>query len=193
MELYQIAIPRVVSKWIGETEQNIEKIFQTARSNHAILLFDEADALFTSRTKVESSVDRYANMATNMLLQEIERFEGVVLLTTNLEKNIDKAFQRRINFKIHFPFPEPAYRARIWKALVPKECPVDPHVDWDLLGKAFELAGGNIKNAILRAAYQAAADGKPLNMRHFEYAARQECKNAGKVFRAIDWEDPDEV
>ena len=188
-ELFQIAIPRVVSKWIGETERNIEKIFETAKASHGILLFDEADSLFASRTKVESSVDRYSNMATNMLLQEIENFDGIVILTTNLEKNIDKAFQRRIGFKIHFPFPEAEFRARIWQTLVPKSCPVDPEMDWLELGQRFELAGGNIKNAVLRGAYQAAADRDIIRLKHFEYAARQECKNAGKVFRSASRKD----
>ncbi len=188
-QLFQIAIPRVVSKWIGETEKNIEKIFETARAAHGILLFDEADSLFASRTKVDSSVDRYSNMATNMLLQEIENFEGIVILTTNLEKNIDKAFQRRIGFKIHFPFPEAEFRARIWRTLIPKACPVDPALEWDELGKHFELSGGHIKNAVLRAAYQAAADGSIMRFKHLEYAARQECKNAGKVFRASGFDD----
>lgn len=183
-QLFQISIPRVVSKWIGETEKNIENIFATARAAHGILLFDEADSLFASRTKVDSSVDRYSNMATNILLQEIENFEGIVLLTTNLEKNIDKAFQRRIGFKVHFPFPEAEFRARIWQTLVPDACPVDPEVDWEDLGDRFELSGGHIKNAVLRAAYQAAAEELPLGMKHLEFAARQECKNAGKVFRA---------
>ncbi len=183
-QLFQISIPRVVSKWIGETEKNIEKIFESARAAHGILLFDEADSLFASRTKVESSVDRYSNMATNILLQEIENFEGIVLLTTNLEKNIDKAFQRRIGFKVHFPFPESEYRAHIWQTLIPAACPMDDDVDWQDLGERFELSGGHIKNAVLRAAYQAAAEDKPLATRHLEFAARQECKNAGKVFRA---------
>jgi SpoVK/Ycf46/Vps4 family AAA+-type ATPase len=183
-QLFQIAIPRVVSKWIGETEKNIENIFKTARASHGILLFDEADSLFASRTKVDSSVDRYSNMATNMLLQEIENFEGIVILTTNLEKNIDKAFQRRINFKIHFPFPEAEFRTRIWKQLTPRACPVDTGLDWDELGRRFELSGGHIKNAVLRGAYQAAADHSVIQFKHFEFAARQECKNAGKVYRA---------
>ncbi len=184
-QLYQISIPRVVSKWIGETEKNIEKIFHTARANHGMLLFDEADSLFAKRTKVESSVDRYSNMATNMLLQEIENFEGIVILTTNIEKNIDKAFRRRIGFKIHFPFPEAEMREKIWQALIPKSCPVDDDIEWDMLGKRFELSGGHIKNAVLRAAYQAAAASAPLQFEHLAYAAKQECKNAGRVFRAF--------
>ncbi|MSQ81992.1 MAG: ATP-binding protein [Myxococcales bacterium] len=183
-QLFQIAIPRVVSKWIGETEKNIEKIFETAKASHGILLFDEADSLFASRTKVDSSVDRYSNMATNMLLQEIENFDGIVILTTNLEKNIDKAFQRRIGFKIHFPFPEAPFRAQIWKTLLPRNCPVETSLDFDELGRRYELSGGHIKNAVLRAAYQGAAENDILRFKHFEYAARQECKNAGKVFRS---------
>jgi len=182
-QLFQIAIPRVMSKWIGETEQNIEQIFATAKASHGILLFDEADSLFAGRTKVESSVDRYSNMATNLLLQEIENFDGIVLLTTNLEKNIDKAFQRRIGFKLHFPFPEAELRARIWQTLMPASCPVDPEMDWEVLGEQFELSGGHIKNAVLRGAYQAAEEGDIVRLRHLEYAARQEYKNAGKIFR----------
>ena len=184
LQLYQISVPRVVSKWIGETEKNIERIFKTARANHGMLLFDEADSLFAKRTKVESSVDRYSNMATNMLLQEIENFEGIVILTTNLDKNMDDAFRRRIGFRIHFPFPEPEMRTKIWRSLVPSACPVEPNTDWDEVGQRYELSGGHIKNAVLRAAYQAAAAGDSLSDRHLEYAARQECKNAGRVFRA---------
>ena len=184
LPLFQISIPRVVSKWVGETERNIEQMFTTARATHGVLLFDEADALFSSRTKVESSVDRYSNMATNLLLQEIEHYDGIVLLTTNLEKNIDSAFARRIGFKIHFPLPDAADRARIWQTLVPPTCPVDADLDWGDVGLRFELSGGLIKNAVLRAAYQAAADNRPLAMVHVESAARQACKDAGKVFRA---------
>jgi SpoVK/Ycf46/Vps4 family AAA+-type ATPase len=119
--LYQISIPRVMSKYIGETEKNIERIFATARANNSILLFDEADALFSTRVKVETSVDRFSNMEINLLLQEIERYEGLVLLTTNLEKNIDKAFERRIQFKIRFPFPDAEHRAKIWQGHIPRE------------------------------------------------------------------------
>ena len=183
--LYQISIPRVMSKYIGETEKNIARIFQTARANNSILLFDEADALFTTRVKVETSVDRFSNMEINLLLQEIERFDGIVLLTTNLEKNLDKAFERRIQFKIRFPFPDKKYRAKIWQGLVPKECPIDPEVDWDLIGESFELAGGSIKNSILRAAYKAARDTKRITMDHLVASAEAECKAAGRLFRGL--------
>ncbi len=187
--LYQISIPRVMSKYIGETEKNIEKIFQTARANNSILLFDEADALFTSRVKVDTSVDRFSNMEINLLLQEIERFDGISLLTTNLEKNMDKAFERRIQFKIRFPFPDKAHRAKIWRSLIPKECPIDPDIDWDLVGESFELSGGNIKNAILRAAYRAARDGRRIGMDHLVDSAEAECRHAGRLFRGLKRED----
>lgn len=187
--LYQISIPRVMSKYIGETEKNIERIFQTARANNSILLFDEADALFTSRVKVETSVDRFSNMEINLLLQEIERFDGIVILTTNLEKNLDKAFERRIQFKIRFPFPDRKHRTLIWRSLIPRECPVAPDIDWDLVGESFELSGGHIKNAILRAAYRAARDGRPISMDHLVDAAEAECRHAGKLFRGLKQDD----
>lgn len=187
--LYQISIPRVLSKYIGETEKNIERIFATAKANNSILLFDEADALFSSRVKVETSVDRFSNMEINLLLQEIERFDGIVILTTNLEKNIDKAFERRIQFKIRFPFPDAKHRALIWQTLIPKECPVDPNIDWDLVGRSFELSGGHIKNAILRAAYKAARDQRPISIEHIVAAAEAECRAAGRLFRGLKSED----
>lgn len=190
MRLYQIAIPKIVSKYIGETEKNISKIFYTARANHSMLLFDEADALFTKRVSVESATDRFSNMEVNLLLQEIERFEGITILTTNLDKNIDDAFSRRINFKIDFPFPEANHRALIWKGLFPKECPTD-RIDFDWLGESYELSGGFIKNAVVRAAYRAASAGTSIGAEDIEFAAEQECRSAGKLFRTTnhgsDW------
>ncbi|MEC8023903.1 MAG: ATP-binding protein [Myxococcota bacterium] len=185
LQLYQISIPQVMSKYIGETEKNIAQIFQTAKANHAMLLFDEADSLFTSRVKVESSVDKFSNMETNLLLQEIERFEGIIILTTNLDKSIDKAFQRRIQFKVTFPFPDAQYRAAIWELLFPRECPVSDEIDWELVGKSFEISGGHIKNAVLRAAYRAKVTGGIVDMETIRFAAEQECKQAGKLFRSF--------
>ncbi|MCB9727409.1 MAG: ATP-binding protein [Deltaproteobacteria bacterium] len=183
IKLYQISIPKIVSKYIGETEKNIAKIFHSARANHSMLLFDEADSLFTKRVSVENAIDRFSNMETNLLLQEIERFEGICILTTNLDKNIDDAFARRIQFKIEFPFPESDFRTAIWRKLIPKECPVDEGIDFERLGTCFELSGGHIKNAVLRAAYRAAARQRSIEWADFEFAAEQECKNAGKLFR----------
>ena len=183
MKLYQVSIPKIVSKYIGETEKNISKIFHSARASHSMLLFDEADSLFTKRVSVENAIDRFSNMETNLLLQEIERFEGVTILTTNLDKNIDDAFARRIQFKIDFPFPEADGRELIWRSHFPKECPLDDDIDFVDLAEDFELAGGNIKNAVVRAAYRAAGRGDPISYADIEFAAAQECKNAGKLFR----------
>ena len=182
--MFRVSVPRIMSKWVGETEKNIADVFRKAKGSHSMLLFDEADSLFTNRVKVENSVDRFANMETNLLLQEIERFEGVVVLTTNHEKNMDDAFQRRIQFKVSFPFPEADERARIWKALIPPECPTED-LDFSLLGESYELSGGYIKNAILKAAYRAAIEESSITMGHIEQAAEQECKNAGKIFQSI--------
>ncbi len=184
MKLYQVSIPKIMSKYIGETEKNIAKIFTSARANHSMLLFDEADSLFTKRVSVENAVDRFSNMEVNLLLQEIERFEGVCILTTNLDKNIDDAFARRIQFKIDFPFPEPDHRAAIWELLIPKECPIDGDIDFEELGESFELSGGHIKNAVVRAAYRAASRQGEITWDDIEFAAEQECKNAGKLFRS---------
>ena len=191
MKLYQVSIPKIVSKYIGDTEKNIARIFSSARANHSMLLFDEADALFTKRVAVENAIDRFSNMEVNLLLQEIERFEGVTILTTNLDKNIDDAFARRIQFKIDFPFPEAQSRAKIWQVLFPPECPVADEIDFGELGEAFEISGGHIKNAVVRSAYRAAARGDSIRFEDIEFAAEQECKSAGKLFRSApsrkDW------
>lgn len=183
MQLYQVSIPKIVSKYVGETEKNLAKIFASARANHCMLLFDEADSLFAKRVNVENSIDRFSNMETNLLLQEIERFEGICILTTNLDKNLDDAFSRRILFKIEFPKPEAKHRAVIWRKLIPKDCPTDKDIDFEVLGDSFELAGGNIKNAVVRAAYRAAARGDRITWDDIEFAAEKECINAGKLFR----------
>jgi SpoVK/Ycf46/Vps4 family AAA+-type ATPase len=183
MQLYQVAIPKLVSKWIGETEKNIATVFSKARATRSMLLFDEADALFTSRVEVKSSTDRYSNLEVNALLQEIERFDGIVLLTTNRDKDFDKAFKRRIMFQIRFPFPKPEDRARIWSHLLPPEVPRDEELEFDALARNFELAGGNIKNILLRAAYKAMDVGTGLTMPILAASAEEESRSAGKLFR----------
>ena len=170
-------------------EKNLTRIFAEARGTQSILLFDEADSLFAKRVEVKGSNDRFANMETNVLLQLIERYDGLVILTTNLKTSIDNAFERRLSFKINFPFPEWETRATIWEHLLPDTAPLGKDVDYDLLGKSFELSGGSIKNAVLRAAYRAAALGSPLTMDLFEDAAKRECQAAGKLFRVARRED----
>ncbi len=184
LPLYRIAIPKIVSKYIGETEQNLEKAFREAQLAGAILLFDEADAIFTKRVEVANSTDRYSNMEVNLLLQEMERFEGVVILTTNLDAAIDDAFDRRLNYKLDFPFPDPPLRRQIWQRLLPDKAPLDLQPEeLDYLADSFELAGGSIKNVIIRAAYAAAEAAATINIDRLEAAAVQEYRELGKLVR----------
>ena len=189
LTLYRIQVGNVVSKYIGETEKNLQRIFKEADSGHCLLLFDEADSLFSQRTDVKTSNDKYSNMEINVLLELMERYEGLVVLTTNLKKGIDKAFERRLSYKIYFPFPEPEFRERIWQHLIPAKAPVAGDLDFRILARSFELSGGSIKNAIIRAAYRAAAARRPMTMGDFTEAAKQECQAAGKLYRLIQDED----
>ena len=181
LPLYRASIPRIVSKYVGETERNLERTFREATAARGILLFDEADALFSKRVEVSSAQDRYSNMEVNLLLQEIERFDGVVILTTNLSAAIDQAFERRLNFKVDFPFPEAEDRAKIWQMLIPSEAPVVEAIDFDVLGEIYELSGGSIKNVVLRAAYSAAQRKEPISSDLLEEAARNEYRELGKL------------
>lgn len=191
MALFRVNVANVVSKYIGETEKNLTRVFAEARSAQSVLLFDEADSLFSKRVEVKGSNDRFANMEVNVLLQLIERYDGLVILTTNLKQSLDTAFERRLSFKVNFPFPEASTRSAIWQQLIPETAPVAGDLDFDMLGKHFELSGGSIKNAVLRAAYGAASSGQAMAMSHFENAAKRECQAAGKLYRTIlnrdDW------
>ena len=181
MTLYRVRIPAIISKYVGETEKNLEKCFREAAASGALLLFDEADSIFSKRTEVKDSNDRYSNMEVNLLLQEVERFEGVVILTTNLDAAIDDAFERRLNHKIDFPFPEPRYRSLIWKRLLPATAPLAKDIDFEILGKDLELSGGCIKNSVVRAAYIAAERSVPIDMDLLEAAGLQEYREMGKL------------
>lgn len=183
--VYRVHIPNVVSKWVGETEKNIAEIFTRAKATQAILLFDEADSLFGKRGEVHSSNDRYANQEVNLLLQEIERYEGIVILTTNLFGSLDDALKRRIQYRVTFPLPGPPERALIWQTLMPSQAPIAPDVDYAKLAGLFDFAGGSIKNAILRAAYRACADGARITMAHLIDAGRLECEAIGMVVREL--------
>jgi SpoVK/Ycf46/Vps4 family AAA+-type ATPase len=183
MSLYRINPAKVVSKYVGETEKNLNEILGQAKSMHAILFFDEADALFSTRVaKVESANDRFVNMETNFLLQQLERFEGIVILATNLETSIDQAFKRRIHYHIVIPFPDPPARERIWRGIMSPRAPLASDVDFPKLGKTFDLSGGHIKNAVMRAAYLAAQGGTQITHALFCEAAERECAAAGKLF-----------
>lgn len=189
--LLEVSIPRLVSKWVGETEKNISEVFGRARAAQALLLFDEADSLFGSRGEVRTASDRYANLETNHMLMELERFDGIVLLTTNLKENIDEAFMRRILFQIPFPFPDVEERTQLWDLIIPAEAPLGPEFDPGVLAETFEITGGHIKNAVLRAAYRAIEQGTDLSMLLLGQAAAQEAVASERLVRwdADEWEE----
>lgn len=186
LDLYGIDLSTVVSKYIGETEKNLERIFGEAQSSNAILFFDEADAIFGKRSEVKDAHDRYANIETSYLLQRMEAYDGVTILATNLRANLDEAFTRRLQFAVDFPFPEEEYRLRIWQTLFPPTLPRAADVDFGLLAGRFRLAGGNIRNVIVSAAYLAAADGRQVTMEHLLHGVRRELQKMGRLVRERD-------
>jgi SpoVK/Ycf46/Vps4 family AAA+-type ATPase len=181
LDLYKIDLSTVVSKYIGETEKNLARIFAEAETSNAILFFDEADALFGKRSEVRDSHDRYANIEISYLLQRMEEYEGVVILATNLRKNMDDAFVRRMHFTVEFPFPSEPYRRRIWEKIWPEDTPRSPELDLDFVARRFEMAGGNIRNVALAAAFLAADDGRVVDMAHLVRATQREYQKMGKV------------
>ena len=182
-DLYVIELSQVVNKYIGETEKNLARVFDEAERSHAVLFFDEADALFAKRTEVKSSNDRYANLEVNYLLQRMESYDGVTLLATNLEQGIDEAFKRRVRFTVQFEMPEPDVRAQLWKSMFPKETPLASDIDWDRLAQRWEMAGGYIKKAAVRAAARAMArgEGTIVTMADLELAATLEYREMGRI------------
>jgi len=192
MEVFRVDLSRTVSKYIGETEKNLGRIFDEAAKSQSILLFDEADSLFAKRTSVKSSVDRYANLEVNYLLQRMEDFEGVTILTTNLEGSLDDAFRRRIRFRVEFPAPDAETRGKLWERMVPPRAQVDGPLDFLALGEDYELSGGHIKNGALRAAFFAAEEGRGIVMRDLRRAARLESLKLGKIVRVLDTAEEDE-
>ena len=172
LDLFRIDLAGVVSKYIGETEKNLRRLFDAAEDSGAILFFDEADALFGKRSEVRDSHDRYANIEINYLLQRMEEYRGLAILATNRKSLLDPAFLRRLRFLVEFPFPAAADRVRIWKSIFPKQAAVDA-LDYEFLGR-LEIAGGNISNIALNAAFRASSEGSSVNMRHLLAAARRE-------------------
>ncbi|HIH44598.1 MAG TPA: ATP-binding protein [Candidatus Methanoperedenaceae archaeon] len=186
LDIYKIDLSGIVSKYIGETEKNLMKVFNEAETSNAILFFDEADALFGKRTEIRDSHDRYSNIEVNYLLQKIEEYEGIVILATNFKKNIDEAFLRRMQFSVDFPPPEEGQRERIWGSIFPKETPVDDGVDFGFLAR-IALTGGSIKNVAISAAFMAADDGKIVTMEHIIRALKREFQKIGKLWTPDDF------
>ncbi|NEO82413.1 MAG: ATP-binding protein [Moorea sp. SIO4G3] len=185
LHLYRIDLATVVSKYIGETEKNLRRLFDAAEDGGAILFFDEADALFGKRSEVKDSHDRYANIEINYLLQRLEAYRGLAILATNKKNSIDAAFLRRLRFIVNFPFPGVEQRAKIWKNSFPKETPRES-LDWDRLSR-FNFTGGNIHSIALNAAFMAAEAGKSVTMEVVLIAARMEFKKFDKLINEADF------
>jgi SpoVK/Ycf46/Vps4 family AAA+-type ATPase len=177
----------MVSKYIGETEKNLDRVFTAAREANAILFFDEADSIFGKRSEVKDAHDRYANIEVGYLLQKMEEYDGVVILSTNLRKNMDDAFVRRLHVTIDFPFPEEPDRLRIWRKVFPPHLPLAADLDLDFLARQFKLAGGNVRNIALFAAFLAADNGGRVGMAEVIWAIKREYQKLGKLVTAADF------
>jgi hypothetical protein len=183
LPLYRVDLAGLVSKYIGETEKNLERLFAAAAAGDVVLFFDEADALFGKRAEVSDAHDRYANIETSYLLQRIEAQDGVVILATNLEDNIDAAFLRRIDMVVDFPAPGAADRLRLWQRLRTTRAPIAPDIDLAFFAEGFELTGGEIRNVLIAAAHAAARDGGPIGMGELVRALAQEWQKLGRPLR----------
>jgi SpoVK/Ycf46/Vps4 family AAA+-type ATPase len=181
LDLYKIDLSCVVSKYIGETEKNLSKIFREAETSNCILFFDEADALFGKRTEVRDSHDRYANIEINFLLQKMDEYDGIVLMATNMRKNLDTAFTRRLHHVVEFPFPDEKYRGIIWKNAFPADTPIAENIDFQFLAGKFKISGGNIKNIAVNSAFLASSNGGKVNMENIILAVKREYQKMGKM------------
>ncbi len=179
LDLYRIDLSSVVSKYIGETEKNLAQLFATAEGSGAVLLFDEADALFGKRSEVKDSHDRYANIETSYLLQRMESYRGLSILTTNMRSALDPAFTRRIRFLVTFPFPDASLREAIWRGAFPSRVPVQG-LEWQRLAQ-LNASGGQIHNIAMSAAFQAADSDAPVSMSHLAAAAHAELAKGERV------------
>lgn len=181
LDLYKIDLSQIVSKYIGETEKNLQRIFAEAETSNAILFFDEADALFGKRSEVKDAHDRYANIETAFLLQKMEEYDGLSILATNLKNNLDEAFTRRLRFIVDFPFPEELHREEIWRRQLPESAPRGSDLDFSFLARNFRISGGQIKNIILSAAFLAAEKSVKIGMEQVILATKRELQKAGKL------------
>jgi hypothetical protein len=181
LDLFQIDLSSVVSKFVGQTEKHLAAIFREAADTQSLLFFDEADALFGKRTEIKDAHDRYANIEINFLLQRIEQFDGIVILATNMRRNLDDAFVRRLTDVLDFPFPDEALRQRIWRGHFPSEAVCDRDVDLEFLARQFTLTGGSIKNIVMDAAFRAAGEQRRIGMTHLMQATHAELQKEGKL------------
>ncbi|MBN2440652.1 MAG: ATP-binding protein [Spirochaetales bacterium] len=189
LDMYKINLATIISKYIGETEKNLNRIFTEAETSNGILFFDEADALFGKRSEVKDSHDRYANIEVAYLLQKMEEYHGTVILATNIKKNMDQAFTRRMHFTVEFPFPEEEERYGIWRQIFPDRAPMEEEIDYRFLAKKFKFTGGNIKNTAVCAAFLAAEAQEKIGMRHLILAVKRELRKIGKLSTSNDFEN----
>ena len=187
LDVYRIDLSSVISKYIGETEKNLRRIFDAAENSGAILLFDEADALFGKRSEVKDSHDRYANMEVSYLLQRIESYQGLAILTTNLKNSLDQAFLRRIRFIVQFPFPDAEQREKIWQQIFPKQAPIK-NLDFKKLGN-LNIAGGSIRNISINAAFIAAHNNEFIEMKHILQATKREYYKLERTLTDVEIKD----
>ena len=181
LELYRVDLSQIFNKYIGETEKNIGKIFDEAKKADIILFFDEADSLFSKRTDVSNSNDRHSNAEISYLLQKMEEYDGVTILSTNLYQNFDTAFLRRITYTVHFDMPDVPTRLRLWQSMVPPAAPISPQVDFQRLSRQFELSGSSIKSILRGAAYLAAEYGHDIQTKHIIQSMKYEYLKIGKI------------
>ncbi|MCU4186057.1 AAA family ATPase [Acidiferrimicrobium sp. IK] len=181
VDVYKVDLANLVSKYIGETEKNLSAVFDAAEASNVALFFDEADALLGKRSEVSDAHDRYANIEVAYLLQRLERYEGLAIMATNLAKNIDPAFIRRLHVIVDFPVPEAAERRRIWARCLPKDAPLGDDLDLDALADAVEVAGGTIRNAVTTSAFLAADAGTPITMALAVAGLRRELQKIGRL------------
>ncbi len=187
MELYRVELPAVVDKYIGETEKKLNRIFEEAADSMAILFFDEADVLFSKRTEIKESNDKYNNMEIAFLLQKMEEYEGVSILATNYLQNFDEAFRRRVSEIVDFPIPDEALREKMWRTMIPGRLPVSQEIDHSFLAKQFQVTGSVIKSALLYGAFLAAESRKPLAMEEILKGLGHELEKSGRKLGRQDY------
>jgi len=181
LDLYKIDLSQVVSKYIGETEKNLSRVFREATAGNSILFFDECDALFGKRSEVKDAHDRYANIEIAYLLQKIDEYDGLCILATNLRQNLDAAFTRRLTFIVDFPFPDEVSRKKIWETIWPAATPRSRELDFGVIAQQFKLSGGSVKNVAVAAAFLAAADpAREVRIQHIVHATRREFEKSGR-------------
>lgn len=187
LPLFKVDLSKMMSKYIGETEKNLDEVFGIAEQNSAVLLFDETDALFGKRSEIKDSHDKYANVETSFLLQKMDEWDGIIVMTTNFKQNIDDAFMRRITYIIHFPAPNRECRLELWKNMFPSAAPLDKGVDFSFLAERFEMTGAMIRSAALSSAFTAAADDRSISMSDIIPAVKKQFAKFGKNIAASEF------